>query len=57
MNEPLGDRAEVIPLGPTELKGTKEPVRVYRLESLVGVTTGSGVGRTVESQEILRRDR
>ena len=33
----LSDRAAVIPLGPAELKGKREPVSVYRLLSVTGL--------------------
>jgi len=34
--EDLGDRATVVPLGPAELRGKREPVPVYRLVSVTG---------------------
>jgi class 3 adenylate cyclase len=32
----LGDRATVIPLGETQLKGKRDPVTPYRLASVTG---------------------
>jgi adenylate cyclase len=34
--EDLGDQATVVPLGPAELRGKREPVPVYRLVSVTG---------------------
>jgi class 3 adenylate cyclase len=34
--EDLGDRATVVPLGTTQVRGRREPVPIYRLEAVAG---------------------